>query len=145
MDDAALQALPVHDYLLNTLGIANAQLRLNILRGGFSHPDRFQTKELEFTKTVANRIVKRSGGAQAQKDITASMEADLKAFFLWCRYRFMTQRPVDLAEATRASIEEVSMWFHQQLKEPDALQCPSSRIKATPGFGLSRLTTTSRP
>jgi len=55
--DAAYIALHqgMHDYLRDTLDVANQQLRLNIMRGGFSNTDGLRNKREKFTHDVVMR------------------------------------------------------------------------------------------
>ena len=118
--DAAYIALHqgMHDYLRDTLDVANQQLRLNIMRGGFSNTDDLRNKREKFTHDVVMRIVKRGGNLE-ERDFTAEMEDDLRAFFIWCSYSHLTQRNLDLATATRPTIEAVSLWYNQLPEDPD--------------------------
>ena len=57
-------------------------------------------KPKAFVHTLAVRILKRPG-AMATRDITTELEEDLQVLSVWCRYTYITQRPLTLANASR--------------------------------------------
>ena len=114
-----LQHQAMSDYLLNTLEVNNQGLRARLLRARIWDHDRLVTKKTGHIHTMCMRIIK-STGLMATRNITADMEEDLEAHYYWCRYNYMIQRPVVLANATRANIVAVYNWINLLPEDPDA-------------------------
>ena len=100
-DAAALCLMfaPMSDYLENTLGVDNVIMRSRLIRSGFKLPDTVATKKTTWVKSVCYTIRKQTGNA-VTKEISMELEENLDWFVKWCIYMYLTQRQLDLAEAT---------------------------------------------
>ena len=107
-----------NDYLAATLLVTNQVLRISLMRGGVRDMALLLRKNKAFIHTLAVRILKRPG-AIANRDITAELEEDLQALCVWCRYTYITQRPLTLANATRHNITEIHTWQQQLPEDPE--------------------------
>ena len=72
----------------------------------------FLHKPKEFVHSMSMRIVKCTGN-MASRDISAELEEDLQSLYYWCRYAYITQRPLDLATATSHNMAVVHTWVQQ--------------------------------
>ena len=128
MNDAAFVAANqgTNDYLAATLLVTNQALRISLMRGGIRDMALLLRKNKAFIHTLAVRILKRPG-IMANRDVTAELEEDLQALCVWCRYTYITQRPLTLANATRHNITEIHTWQQQLPEDPE----PSSVDKFT--------------
>ena len=107
-----------NDYLAATLLVTNQVLRISLMRGGVRDMALLLRKNKAFIHTLAVRILKRPG-IMANRDVTAELEEDLQALCVWCRYTYITQRPLTLANATRHNITEIHTWQQQLPEDPE--------------------------
>ena len=113
-----LQFQPMSDYLENTLGVDNVIMRSRLIRSGFKLPDTVATKKITWVKSVCYTIRKQSGTA-VTKEISMELEENLDWFVKWCIYMYLTQRNLDLDEATLDHIREIGTWYDQLQDDPD--------------------------
>ena len=117
---AAVLAHPEMDgYLNNTLMIGNIQLRGRLILNGFSTPARVAVKPADFVGKAAT-IVRKQGGVPAGA-MTYELEEDLVCFAAWTRYTQLTQRPLNIANATLDNIRLVGNWMLQLPKDDTAV------------------------
>ena len=94
-------------------------MRLNLLRSGIRDPADLVRHEKEWIRQCCMTIRKGPGLNEA-KNISAELEMRIQQFAMWCRYRYLTQRPFDLNTATIANLGLVSDWINQLAKDQEA-------------------------
>ena len=102
-------------YLQNTLGVANAGLRANIIANFVD----VATMAMMSTKEVSEAcmIIRKGAGQADRRAIPLQLEKNLKKVAVLAKYRYLIQRQVDtMADYTMANLD--SVWeFHSQLDE----------------------------
>ena len=103
---------PMSDYLLNTLDVPNVTMRARLIRSGFRNLDALarQRNPKEWVREICNAIRKQQGGA-ATKEVTMELQNNLIQLVQWALYSYMTQRALVYADATQATIDNVSSWI----------------------------------
>ena len=90
------------------------------MREGFRLPNNVATKSLSSVATICMNVRKRSNeGHHERKNTDVDQQEKMEQTLLWCRYMYLTQRDLDLAEATADRLEQVSNWMEGLGDNPD--------------------------
>ena len=111
---------PMLAYFENTLQMDNQTMRNRFVTSGIDSPDAMVQRDKDWVYTCCKSLRTWAGNPINARLVTANMEELLYCFILWCRYRYLVQRPLDLDNATVVNIKAVRDWFKQQPEDPDA-------------------------
>ena len=77
---AANDPQEMDDFLLNSLGVNNANMRSRIRNQGLGNMDIVLRKTPEYATKVCNVVRKSTGGAAASKDVSVNVEEGMIGF-----------------------------------------------------------------
>ncbi len=100
----------MEDYLIERLDVFNNTLRNRILDEGFEDMESLVQKDEDWVKDACTSV-RKSGGADATRRITANLRQNLIALVYWARLMYLLQRPYDYLEATVPLIHKAYEWF----------------------------------
>ena len=96
-------------YLEQTIGVANATVRNNLVTSGFTSLEALVNLNEAFVTSACSNI-RKAGGQVDTRNVPALVELRLKQLVIWCNYRYMVQRPLQYADATVAALTAIGNW-----------------------------------
>ncbi len=132
---AAIVINDMEDYLIERLDVLNNTLRNRILDEGFEDMESLVQKDEDWVKDACTSV-RKSGGADATRRITANLRQNMIALVYWARLMYLLQRPYDYLEATVPLIHKAYEWFTSRKAddEPAAVQTYSETVNKRDWF-----------
>ena len=117
---AAAQA-PMNAHLRDVCGVENNYLRNYIMKAGFRLPNAISSKSTTAIQQICMSVRKRPGDNNnyERKNIDADQQEKMEQTAHWCRYMYITGRPLDLTEATEERLEQVTSWMESLTDDSD--------------------------
>ncbi len=125
----------MEDYLIERFDVLNNTLRNRILDEGYDDMESLVTQTEDWVKDACTSV-RKSGGPDATKHITANLRQTLIALAYWARLMYLLQRPYDYLEATVPLIRKAYEWFTNRKveEEPAAVQTYSETVNKRDWF-----------
>ena len=119
-NNAAAQA-PMNAHLRDVCGVENNYLRNYIMKAGFRLPNAISSKSTTAIQQICMSVRKRPGDNNnyERKNIDADQQEKMEQTAHWCRYMYITDRPLDLTEATEERLEQVTSWMESLTDDSD--------------------------
>ena len=112
--------MDMDDYLEQILDVDDQDMRDKIINMGFDDIDALpRVKATEYAHQVCQAVRKSEGNAES-KEVSISIESNLAKLCRWAKYLYLTQRNLDLDDATLEVLDSVDGWFNQLADDPSA-------------------------
>ena len=108
----------MQQYLENVLQMNPQGKRQKFQEAGVTTLAALVRKSDEFAHKASQTIRKSTTGQAPARDVSLEEETRLHRLVIFCRFRYMIQRPQAFAAATLDALEEVAMWCDQLEEDP---------------------------
>ena len=108
----------MQQYLEEVIQMNPQGKRQKFLEAGVTTLNALVRKSDEFAHKASQTIRKSNTGHAPARDVTLEEENRIYWLVIFCRFRYMVQRPQTFAAATLEDLEEVATWYNQLEDDP---------------------------
>ena len=108
----------MQQYLENVLQMNPQGKRQKFQEAGVTTLAALVRKSDEFAHKASQTIRKSTTGQALARDVTLEEESRLHRLVIFCRFRYVIQRPIAFGVATPENLEEVTTWYDQLEEDP---------------------------
>ena len=106
-------AAAMDNYLNQILGVNQAVTRTRIIQNGFHSLASLTRRDVKHASKVCSVVRKITTGPAVARIVSVTTEDNLGNLTRYARYRYITQRPMDFADATLNNLDELGYWSTQ--------------------------------
>ena len=111
-------AANMQQYLEDVLQMNPQGKRQKFQEAGVTTLNALVRKSDEFAHKASQTIRKSTTGQALARDVTLEEESRLHRLVIFCRFRYVIQRPIAFGVATLENLEEVTTWYDQLEEDP---------------------------
>ena len=109
----------MQQYLEEVLEINPQGKRQKFQEAGVTTLQALVRKPDDFAHKASQTIRKSNTGQPAQRDVSLEEETRIHGLVIFCRFRYMIQRPHAFGAATLDNLDEVTTWYEQLEEDPE--------------------------